>query len=129
LPSLGRLGSASCVCLKRVTLNSADKVDLGYVLVNAADAQEKLGRTVEAERIYRQALAVDAKNADAANGLGLLMAKQGRNEEARKLFESAIAARRDDADAINNLGVLYQHGPGERCHCRFSIRHPGSAGQ
>ena len=44
---------------------------------------------------------------DAANGLGLLMAKQDRNDEARSLFESAIAARRDDASAINNLGVLY----------------------
>ncbi len=81
--------------------------DLGYVLVNAAHAQESLGRAAEAERLYRHALAADAKNADAANGLGLLMAKQDRNDEARSLFESAIAARRDDASAINNLGVLY----------------------
>ena len=81
--------------------------DLGYVLVNAAHAQENLGRAAEAERLYRRALAADAKNADAANGLGLLMAKQDHNDEARSLFESAIAARRDDASAINNLGVLY----------------------
>ncbi len=81
--------------------------DLGYALVNAAHAQEDLEHTAEAERLYRHALAVDAKNGDAANGLGLLLAKQGRNDEARALFESAIAARRDDASAINNLGVLY----------------------
>jgi len=81
--------------------------DLGYVLVNAAHAQENQGHAAEAERLYRHALEVESKNADAANGLGLLMAKQGRNDEARNLFESAIAARRDDASAINNLGVLY----------------------
>ena len=36
--------------------------DLGYVLVNAAHAQENLGRAAEAERLYRRALAADAKN-------------------------------------------------------------------
>ena len=51
----------------------------------------------------------DPRNGDAANGLGLLLAKQDRTDEARKLFELAISVRRDDASAINNLGVLYMN--------------------
>ena len=50
---------------------------------------------------------MDAHSAEAANGLGLALAKQGKLETARVYFEQAITARRDYADAINNLGVLY----------------------
>ena len=46
-------------------------------------------------------------NADAANGLGLMFARQGRFTEARDWFQKAITLQRDHAGAINNLGVLY----------------------
>ncbi len=46
-------------------------------------------------------------NADAANGLGLMFARQGRLEEARDWFQKAITLDRAHAGAINNLGVLY----------------------
>lgn len=46
-------------------------------------------------------------NADAANGLGLMFARQGRFPEARDWFQKAITLQRDHARAINNLGVLY----------------------
>jgi hypothetical protein len=46
-------------------------------------------------------------NADAANGLGLMFARQGRFNEAREWFQKAITLERDHAGAINNLGVLY----------------------
>jgi tetratricopeptide (TPR) repeat protein len=81
--------------------------DLPYVLVNEAAAQEVLQDAAEAERLYRRALAADPKSGDAANKLGLLLAKAGRTDEARALFEKAISIRRDDASAINNLAVLY----------------------
>jgi Flp pilus assembly protein TadD len=45
--------------------------------------------------------------AEAANGLGLALAKQGQAEQARKYFQQAIALKRDFSEAINNLGVLY----------------------
>ena len=81
--------------------------DSTYALVNAAQTHEKLNQTAEAERLYRRVLEFDAKNGDAANGLGLLLARRGQTAEARKLFELAISIRRDDSAAINNLGVLY----------------------
>jgi tetratricopeptide (TPR) repeat protein len=46
-------------------------------------------------------------NADAANGLGLMFARQGRFNEARDWFQKAITLQRDHAGAINNLGDLY----------------------
>lgn len=46
-------------------------------------------------------------NADAADGLGLMFARQGRFAEARDWFQKAIALQRDHVSAINNLGVLY----------------------
>ena len=52
---------------------------------------------------------LDPRNGDAANGLGLLLAKQDHADEARKLFEQAISVRRDDSSAINNLAVLYMN--------------------
>ena len=81
--------------------------DLPYALVNAAQAHVRLGNPVEAERLLRRALEVDATDADAASKLGLIMAKQGRNEEARILFQQAIGHQRDHREAINNLAILY----------------------
>ena len=83
--------------------------DLPYASINAAQTHEKLGDPAAAEQLYRHVLAADPRNGDAANGLGLLLAKQDRTEEARKLFELAISVRRDDSSAINNLAVLYMN--------------------
>ena len=60
-----------------------------------------------AEKMFRSALDNDAHDAEAANQMGLLLARQNRTEEARKYFQQAITAQRDHASAINNLGVLY----------------------
>ena len=81
--------------------------DLPYALVNAAQAHSRLGNAIEAERLLRRALEVDPSDAEAANKLGLIWAKQGRLDEARSLFEQAIENQRDHAEAINNLAVLY----------------------
>jgi tetratricopeptide (TPR) repeat protein len=80
---------------------------LTYVQVNAAHAAELAGDSEKAERYYREALKSDPKNADAANGLGLMLAKQAHFDEAKQLFQRAIEDRPDFASAINNLGVLY----------------------
>jgi Flp pilus assembly protein TadD len=50
---------------------------------------------------------LDSNSADAANGLGLALAKQNRPAEAKKAFERAIELRPSFGSAINNLGVLY----------------------
>jgi Flp pilus assembly protein TadD len=83
--------------------------DLPYVLVNAGNVEETLHDAAEAERLYRRAIAADPRYGDAANRLGLLLAKAGRTDEARQWLEQAISIRRDDASAINNLAVLYMN--------------------
>jgi tetratricopeptide (TPR) repeat protein len=83
------------------------KPDQSYALMNAAQACAHLGDNAGAERFFRRALEVDRLFAEAANGLGLALAKQDRLGEAKQAFERAIEIRRDYASAINNLGVLY----------------------
>ena len=80
--------------------------DLPYVLVNAAQSQVRLGNAIEAEKLLRRALELDASDAEAASKLGLIMANQGRNGEARTLFQRAIEHVPDHAEAINNLANL-----------------------
>ena len=95
-----------------------------------ARRSEKLGHAAEAERLYRRALAVDPRSGDAANKLGLLLAKAGRTDEARRLFELAISIRRDDSSAINNLGVLYINtGQTNDADRGLPLRHTGGAGR
>ena len=60
-----------------------------------------------AEQKLRGALARDPTDAEAANQLGLVFARQNRSDEARHWLKQAIASKRDYADAINNLGIVY----------------------
>ncbi|MGI9072181.1 MAG: FG-GAP-like repeat-containing protein [Bryobacteraceae bacterium] len=97
------LGKAIANYQKALTLKS----DLLYTLLNAGRCADKLNQQQKAEEWYRRALRLDPQSPDAANGLGLALAKQGRAGEARQSFEQAITLRRDYSEAINNLGVLY----------------------
>jgi tetratricopeptide (TPR) repeat protein len=81
--------------------------DLIYVHLNAGQACDRLGRLPAAEQHFRQAHALDKKSPEAANALGLNLAKQGRAAEAKPLLQEAIRLKPDFAGAINNLGVLY----------------------
>ena len=73
----------------------------------------KLGAAFYLERLPDAALVywtdfLDRQpNAAAANGLGLMFARQQRPQEARDWFEKAIAIDPRHAGARNNLGVLY----------------------
>lgn len=81
--------------------------DLPYALLNAAQTNTRLAKAEVAEKQYRRVLELDASNAEAHNGLGLLLSKSGRGGEALAEFKQAIALKRDFAGAINNIGVLY----------------------
>jgi Tfp pilus assembly protein PilF len=61
-----------------------------------------------AEQAYRRALEVDARTADAANGLGVLLVEAGRPADAAPWFERAIAAAPDLVEARLNLGIALQ---------------------
>jgi tetratricopeptide (TPR) repeat protein len=83
------------------------KPDLLFTLLNAGQLADRTNDSLQGEGFYRRAAQLDPQSPEAANGLGLALAKQGHLDEARQYFQKAIAARRDYADAINNLGVLY----------------------
>ncbi|MGW6973749.1 tetratricopeptide repeat protein, partial [Streptomyces sp. NPDC054952] len=62
----------------------------------------KLGRSKEAEELYRQAAA--AGDPGATVNLGVMLAESGRNEEAEELFRQVADA--GETSAVYNLGVL-----------------------
>jgi len=99
--------NAALECFERALAISPD---LPFALVNAGQAQNRLGRSSEAEALFRRALKLVPHDADAANHLGLLLARRGDLAAAAKLFQQAIAHQRDHAAAINNLAVLYLRG-------------------
>ncbi|MBM3728665.1 MAG: tetratricopeptide repeat protein [Acidobacteria bacterium] len=83
------------------------KPDLVYALLNAGQTYDKLGDFARSEETYRRVLRRDANSAEAANGLGLALAKQRKFGEARQFLLRAVELKRDYGAAINNLAVLY----------------------
>ena len=55
---------------------------------------------------YQKALAIDPKNAEAHNNLGVVMAGDRRLEEAVSHIETALAINPDFAEAHCNLGSV-----------------------
>ena len=66
------------------------------------------GRLTDAERLYRQILAVDAAHADALHMLGLVAHRVGRLDIAAELIGKAIEARPGSAAFHSNMGVVLQ---------------------
>jgi len=76
----------------------------GLLKLGAAFYMERLP---DAALVYWKDALERQPDAEAANGLGLMFARQGRHDEARKWFENALAVSRKHAGAWNNLGVLH----------------------
>jgi tetratricopeptide (TPR) repeat protein len=72
-----------------------------------AVALHQSGRFAEAERVYRDVLRLDARNADALQLLGLLEHQQGRHESAVELIRKAITIR-PNAIFFLNLSQAYR---------------------
>jgi tetratricopeptide (TPR) repeat protein len=75
---------------------------------NLGNARRALHDASGAEQAYRRALDVDARAADAANGLGALLVEANRAPEAVAWLERAVAAAPDLVDARLNLGIALQ---------------------
>jgi tetratricopeptide (TPR) repeat protein len=76
-------------------------------LIGAGEVYARMNDPQAAEKLLRQAVESDGKNADAANQLGLALAKQDRTSEAKEWFERAISIDPAHTGAINNLAVLF----------------------
>ena len=66
------------------------------------------GRLNEAERIYRQVLAIDARHSGALHLLGTLAHQVGRRDVARQLILAAIKIDPAQAAFYSNLGTVLQ---------------------
>jgi Tfp pilus assembly protein PilF len=76
--------------------------------VNLGNARRAAGDRAGAEQAYRRALDTDARAADAANGLGVLLVEANRAGDAIPWFERAVAAAPDFVEARLNLGIALQ---------------------
>ena len=78
------------------------------------------GRLSEAERIYRDVLAVQPDRPGTLNNLGLVLKDQGKLEEAVAAFRRVLALKPDDALTHGNLGlVLKEQGQPEEAAAAF----------
>lgn len=69
---------------------------------------EQAGRDLEAERVFRELLALDPLNAPALNYLGYMLADRGRSlDEAVSLIQRALARDPQNAAYLDSLGWAY----------------------
>src|SRR5690242_19716512 len=69
------------------------------------------GHRSDAERLYRDVLSVEPRNAAALHLLGALLHQNGRTDEGISLIQQAIAIEPNDADYRYNLGhILHSAG-------------------
>jgi protein O-GlcNAc transferase len=67
---------------------------------------QQSGRFAEAEKIYREVLALQPNHPDALHLLGMLAGQMGRLDVAEDLLQRAIQRNPDSAQAHNNLGFV-----------------------
>lgn len=101
-------------CLAIVLLIAAAAVvsgsELSEVLVAKGEVAYHQGRYAEAQALFQQALAEDAKDVDARYALGLTFGRLGRWEEAAGAFQQALAQRPDLVQARRGLELARENG-------------------
>ena len=75
-------------------------------LIQQALTLHRAGRLAEAERLYREALALDPNFYLALHLMGLLRLQQGRAAEALPLIEGALRIKPDAAETQTNYGIV-----------------------
>jgi Flp pilus assembly protein TadD len=68
---------------------------------------QKIGRLKEAQRFYKQALALEPGNVFVLNNLGVIYIQERNYSEARNSLESAIRIKSEYVDPYYNLACLY----------------------
>ena len=74
-------------------------------MVASALEHHQAGRVTEAEALYRNALAIEPRNVDGLNYLGLLALQQGRPDEAVKLIGKALTMAPQSPSLHYNLAA------------------------
>jgi tetratricopeptide (TPR) repeat protein len=77
-------------------------------LLQRAYEAHQAGRLDDAERLYRELLAIAPDDLDGCNLLGLLCLESGRPEESIAPLKNAIRLRPDDPQAHYNLGIAHK---------------------
>jgi SAM-dependent methyltransferase len=92
---------------RAATANTASSADRLAQLFAATIAQHQSGAVAEAERGYRQIIALFPDFADAHGRLGALLVARGNAAEAVAQIEQALALRPDTFEALGNLAQAY----------------------
>jgi len=77
-------------------------------MLSTAIKHHRQGELPEAERLYRQILAIDPRHSASLHMLGTLAHQVGRHEVALQLVRTAIAIDPSQAAYYSNLGTIYQ---------------------
>jgi Flp pilus assembly protein TadD len=80
----------------------------------------RVSKIADAKRLLAEAAAIEPRNADISNELGLLLLRDENPAEALGAFGKALAMAPNDANIMNNRGVaLYQLGQREAARQDF----------
>ena len=83
-----------------------DMNDVNQTLQSAVEAH-RAGKLAQAERLYKQILAVDPRHVDALRLLGLVAQAVGKNDVAVELIGQALKVDQRSAEAWNDLAGVY----------------------
>jgi hypothetical protein len=86
-----------------MSLSQSPAVD---ALLGQAATQYRSGRLAEAERLYRQVLALRPTMGQAQAGLGMMLYLQGRPQEGIAAFRQAVEMEPENADLLYKLGNM-----------------------
>jgi Flp pilus assembly protein TadD len=105
-PGRDSTGSSGMSLLAPADVRDAPSI-LPQTHMAAGRLHESQGRLARAAEQYRQAVALDARNLEAYNRLGVVLDRLGRFKEADEAFQQAIRLAPDQAHLRNNLGFSY----------------------
>lgn len=86
-------------------MSAASRTAAGRLL-QAAFAHQQKGQLAEARGLFTQVLALDGRNFDALQLLGLCCLQAGELEQARGYLDRALVLRQDVASVFNHRGIV-----------------------
>src|SRR5690349_4806457 len=78
-----------------------------HALLDDGSSYLQKGDNAEAEKAFRQALALAPRSVEILNNLAIALAKQDKLAEAIPLYKRALVLRPDDLPTIRNLAIAY----------------------